>query len=307
MDWNDLRLFLAVARLGSIRAAAADLRINQSTVNRRMDVLEHDLDLVLFDRSTRGLVLTDVGRSIAAVADPMQAQADRVKAEADRQRRAVGGVLKITAPHVIGATLVAPILEAFRQGCPDVLVEYDGSERTYDLQAGEADVAFRAGFATPDPSLAFDLLFEFAWAVYCSRSFAARHGMPACAQDLERFPMVALGGGVGSAPPVREFMRHAGDRRICAVAGSVPNMRNILHADLGVGLLPMIAARHEPELQMCFGPIDALRSPMWLVTTPEARRQPRVAAFVKVAIRWFREGEGARLEGSVARAAHSRK
>ncbi len=293
VDWNDLKLFLAVSRLGSIRAAAGALGVNQSTVNRRMDVLEHALNLVLFDRSTRGFVLTDAGRAIAAAADPIQALADRVRAEADRQRRALSGVLKVTAPHSIGVAFIAPILEAFRQSCPDVVVDYDGSERRFDLQAGEADIALRVGFGGPDPALASDFLVDNNWAVYCSRPFAARHGMPTGLQDLERFPMVALGGVLGSAPPVEAFMRHAGAGRVCAVAGSVPNMRDILHFGLGVGLLPVIAGNQEPDLLPCFGPIEALRSPMWIVTTPEARRQPRVAAFVKVALAWFGQNRAA--------------
>lgn len=293
VDWNDLKLFLAVARLGSIRAAGTALGVNQSTVNRRMDVLEHDLNLVLFDRSTRGFVLTEAGQAMAATAEPMRAQAEKVQAEADRQRRALGGVLKITAPHALGVAFIAPILEAFRRDCPDVLVEFDGSERYFDLKAGEADVALRACFTEPDASLVSDFLIDHGWAVYCSRSFAARHGMPACEQDLERFPVVALGGGIGSVPPVEAFMHHAGAGRICAVAGSVPNMRNILHSGLGVGLMPMVTGRLEPDLLQCFGPIAALNAKVWIVTTPEARRNPRVAAFVKVALAWFRQNRDA--------------
>lgn len=287
MDWNDLKLFLAVARLGSIRAAASELGVNQSTVNRRMDVLEHDLNLVLFDRSTRGFVLTGQGSAVAETAAPMQAQSDRIRVEAERLRRCLTGTLKITAPHSVGITYIAPIIEAFSARYPQVLVEYDGSERRFDIAAGEADIAFRYAYDEPDASLAFDLMDEQPWGVYCSRSFAERHGMPACLADLGRFPVVALGGAIGSTPQHEGFMRDLGPARISGVAASVPNMRNVLHSGLGVGVLPYLAADLEANLCLCFGPLPGLTSWMWLVTTPEARRETRVAAFVKIATAWF--------------------
>lgn len=288
MDWNDLKLFLAVARLGSIRAAAQELGVNQSTVNRRMDVLEHDLNLVLFDRSTRGFVLTGQGSAIAEAATPMQAQSDRVRVEAERLRRCLTGSLKITAPHSVGVAYVAPIIEAFRTRFPQVLVEYDGSERRFDIAAGEADIAFRYAYAAPDASLASDLVDEQPWGIFCSRSFAERHGKPACLEDLGRFPVVALGGTIGSTPQHEGFMRQVDPARISGVASSVPNMRNVLHSGLGVGVLPYLAAALEENLCLCFGPLPELTSRMWLVTTPEARREPRVAEFLKIAVAWFR-------------------
>ena len=297
MDWNDLKLFLAVARTGSIRAAAIEQGVNQSTVNRRMDVLEHDLNLVLFDRSTRGFALTEQGRAIADVAAPMEPEAGRVLAEAEKLRRSLRGTLKITAPQTVGVLFVAPIIEAFRSRYPDVLVEYDGSEKRFDLHAGEADVAFRAGFAEPDQSHAFDLVHQHQWGVYCSPAFAQRHGMPACMEDIRRFAVVALSGAIGAGPANEWFMRHVDPSRISGVASSVPNMANILHAGLGIGILPVVSALQEKTFCLCFGPIPELTSQMWLVTTPEARRKPRVAAFVKVALAWFREGGARRIEG----------
>lgn len=297
MDWNDLKLFLAVARLGSIRAAALDLGVNQSTVNRRMDVLEHDLNLVLFDRSTRGFVLTVQGQAISAAAAPMQQQSDRVRTEAERLRRGLTGSLKLTAPHSVGVAYVAPIIEAFNARYPQVLVEYDGSERMFDLAAGEADIAFRYAYDEPDPSLAFDILQEQPWWVYCSRSFANRCGMPACLDDLTRFPVVALGGAIGSTPAHIAFMHKISPARISGMAASIPNMRNILHSGLGVGVLPVVTAETDENLRQCFGPLPELTSRMWLVTTHDARREPRVAAFVKIATAWF--ASHAKAEASV--------
>lgn len=298
MDWNDLKLFLTVARAGSIRAAATELCVNQSTVNRRMDVLEHDLNLVLFDRSTRGFVLTEQGRAVAGAAAAMHDLAGRVHAEAERLRRSLAGTIKITAPQTMGAMYVAPIIEVFRRLHPDVQVEYDGSERRADLLAGEADVALRAGYVVPDDNYSADLVHEHHWAVYCSPTFADRNGIPACLDDLRRFAVVRLGGAIGDGPGNAWFMRHVDPAKVSGAASSVPNMANILHAGLGIGILPMITARQEHNLRLCFGPVPELTTRMWLVTTREARRNPRVVAFTKVALTWFREGNATMVEAA---------
>ena len=298
MDWNDLRLFLAVARHGSIRGAAQELCVNQSTVNRRMDVLEHDLNLVLFDRTTRGFMLTEQGRAIAAAAAPMQEQSDSVLAQAERLQRNLAGTLKITAPQTVGVILVMPIIEVFRRRHPDVMIHYDASERRFDLNAGEADIAFRAGLNEPDASLVFDLVHVHKWAVYCSPAFAKQHGMPTCTAELRRFPVVALGGAIGSGPLNAWFMSHVDPARISGIASSIPNMASVLHAGLGLGILPMLAGHRESSLIRCFGPIREIESRMWLVTTHEARHTPRVAAFVKTALKWFHDGNGLFLEGT---------
>ncbi len=287
MEWGDLRLFLAIARHGSVRAAAAELGINQSTVNRRMDVLEHTLNLTLFDRTTRGFVLTEYGHAIAAVAAPMQSQSESVLSEADRLRRKLTGALKITGPQALGVIFAIPIIEAFRSRHPGVIVEYDGTEKRLDLHAGEADVAFRAGFLEPDATLAFELVLRPQWAVYCSAGFASRSGMPANMAEIQGFPVVTLGGLVGDGPMNLWFMEHIDPARIAGVANSVPNMSDILHAGLGIGILPCLAGDREPGLNRCFDPVPEMSSGMWIVTTLEARRNPRVAAFVKVAMAWF--------------------
>ena len=289
MDWNDLRLFLAVARLGSIRAAAGELGLNQSTINRRMDVLEHDLRLTLFDRTTRGLALTEAGQAVAAAARPLQAEVAAIGALAARLARQAGGMIKVTAPQTTAVLMIAPLIAEFSRRHPDILVEYDGAEEVLDLHAGEADVAFRAGAVPPDASLHADLVVNHRWAVYCSTARARLKGIPHCVEDLRRFDVVALGGAIGKGPGNLWFMQQVDPRRITGVASSVPNMAHILHAGLGVGILPTLTGDQERGLQRCFDPIPELTTHMWLVTTPEARRVPRVAALVGVALEWFKE------------------
>ena len=288
MDWDDLKLFLSVARLGSIRAAALELGVNQSTVNRRLEVLEQAVKLRLFDVTTRGHVLTAQGLALAGAATPMQAQAEAVAQAAHRLTRRMTGTLKITAPQTIFKEHVAPVIAEFHLSHPDVHLNYDGSERLLDLIAGEADIAFRAADVPPDPRFRADKVHDHLWAIYCSPAYAARRGVPGSVADLAGHDVVALGGRIGQRPGNEWFMQQIAAAKVTGIAETVPNMQQILLAGLGLGTLPCITGDAEPGLQRCFAPLPELTTTLWLVTTAEQSRDPRVQAFVALALRRMR-------------------
>lgn len=288
MDWNDLKLFLTVARLGSIRAAALELGVNQSTVNRRLAVLEHAVKLRLFDATTRGHVLTAQGLALAEAAAPMQAQAEAVAQAAQLLTRRMTGTLKITAPQTLFKEYVAPVIAEFHLTHPDVHLNYDGSERLLDLIAGEADIAFRAADVPPDARFRADKVQDHLWTVYCSTAYAARRGVPGSVADLAGHDVVALGGRIGQRPGNKWFMQQIAAAKVTGIAEGVPNMQQVLLAGLGVGTLPCITGDAEPGLQQCFAPLPELTTALWLVTTAEQGRDPRVQAFVALVLRRMR-------------------
>lgn len=288
MDWNDLKLFLAVARFGSIRAAAEELGLNQSTVNRRLEVLEHALKLQLFDATTRGHVLTAQGQALVDAAAPMQAQADAVVQAATLLARQTGGILKLTAAPALFSSFLGPVLAAFHQQHPGVNLSYHESERTLDLFAGEADIAVRAGWTPPDDRFASVRLQDHPWAVYCSPAYAAQRGMPAQISDLCGHDIVRLEGLVGKGRGNQWLMAQMVNARLSGLAESVTSMQKILAAGLGVGILPTVMGDDQPGLVRCFDPVPELMASMWLVTTPQMSRDPRIKAFTALAIKMLR-------------------
>lgn len=288
MDWNDLKLFLTVARFGSIRAAAEDLGLNQSTVNRRLEVLEHALKLQLFDATTRGHVLTTQGQALVDAAAPMQLQADAVMQAATLLARQSGGILKLTAPAGLFSLFLGPVLAAFHQQHPGVNLSYHESERTLDLFAGQADIAVCAGWTPPDDRFASVRLQDHPWTVYCSPAYAAQRGMPAGISDLCGHDIVRLEGLVGQGRGNQWFMAQAAHARSAGLAESVTSMQKILAAGLGVGILPTVMGDDQPGLVRCFDPVPELMTSMWLVTTPQMARDPRIKALTALAKKMLR-------------------
>lgn len=287
-DWNDLRLFLAVARHGSTNAAARALGLNQTTVSRRIEVLEHQLGLSLFIRTTRGYALTEQGRAILAAAEPMQAAAEALELVAGGVCRALTGTIRVTAPEIVLVQLVAPIAAEFRAQHPEVMIEYLSLDTFADLVHGEADIAFRSTEAPLDDGLVGRKVGEFGWTVYCSTDYAARHGMPASVAEVSAHPVVTLGGQAGERPGTRWLMKHVDPKSVVAVSNTVPGLGGILRTGAGVGPLPCLHGDREPGLRRCFPPPPEMRASFWLLTSEQRRNVPRIAAFTEFAARSIR-------------------
>ena len=286
--WDDIRLFLAVARLGSTRAAGTELGLNQTTVARRMEALEHHLGLRLFERTTRGFALTDQGRALRDEAAAMAEAAEGLCRRAEALGRSLKGTIRVTAPEAVFTHLVAPIVAEFRRDHPEVLVEWDSSERFLDLAGGEADLAFRATNAPGDERLHGLKLSEVAWSAYCSRDYAAAHGRPAHMGEVRRHPVVAFTGPIAQRPGDRWFMAQADPARIGGASNTVTNVASILRAGVGVGCLPCFHGDRDPALLRCFPPPPEMTTALWLLTTPDRARVPRIEAFVRLAATRFR-------------------
>lgn len=298
LDWDDLKVFLSVARSGSTLGAARALGLNQTTVGRRVQALEHALGLTLFQRRTTGYALSEHGKALLGAAERMEAAAAALTQDAERLRRLVSGVLRITAPESMFAHLLSAMVVAFRKEHPGVQIQQISSEDRMDLEGGEVDIAFRAAETPLQESLIAQRLPNLGWTVYSGAPYRADWGHPSCPADLPAHEIVVFDGPLGATARARWFLAHADPNRIVARSNTVPNMRGLLAAGIGVGLLPCIDGDNTPGLVRCFEPIEALEAPWWIVMTPEVHRIPlarRFADFAAARMRLHRrELRGAR-------------
>ena len=283
-EWGDLRIFLAVARAGSALAAAHDLGINQSTVSRRIQALEHALDLTLFDRQNRGHTLTEHGKALLVSAQQVANSIADVQSAAERLRRVMSGVVRVTAPEAIANAFIIPIAAEFQQLHPEVRVEQVAADARLDIVHGEADVAFRASSHPDDPRLVARRLPDVAWSVYCSKNYAKAHGYPSDIGKLAQHPIIEIEGAMRALPGYQWFISHADTARTVSRSNTVPNMNAVLRSGLGVGMLPCFVGDAEPDLIRCFDPPPELCGECWLLTSQEARTSPQVRAFIDFAV-----------------------
>jgi DNA-binding transcriptional LysR family regulator len=165
MEWSDLRTFLAIARAGTLGAAARRLGQSQPTMGRRLRALESAVGHALFQRTADGFVLTHEGSAVLEHAERMEEEAlafERRLAGSDTQ---LEGMLRLSCSDWFGSYMLAPVLAAFSERHPKVCVELLNDPRLHSLPRREADIAFRIK-PFEEPEVISRRLLHIGYAVY---------------------------------------------------------------------------------------------------------------------------------------------
>lgn len=275
-NWDDLRYLLAVARHGSLSAAARVLGVNHSTVLRRVTALEQTMGARLFDKLPGGYVLTAAGDEVRRVALRMEeelAAANRLLSGRDTQLR---GTVRVTTVDIIALHVLPRHLAAFHDRYPDLCVDLMTAEASLSLTRREADVAIRSTNHPPD-TLIGRAVSELAFAVYGAESYLARTGATGDEAahrwvDLdESFAHTGIGQWLKRTHPQARVVQ-----RVNSVALAIEAVR----AGAGLGLLPCGLAGRDPGLRRLGPPVPGVGSTLWLLTHQDLRHMGRVRAFL---------------------------
>lgn len=290
LDWNDIRLFLAVAQEGTTLGAARQLRVSQSTVARRIAALEQALGAELFDKRQTGYALTEAGRDALDAARAVEGSVGEFAAAIAAHRRGNMGAVRLTTNELIADLLLVKACAEFRALHPDIEIELITADRRFDLSKGEADVALRAGPPPSEPALVGRRLAADVWSVYCTRDYGAKHGIPRNAEDLaghdffgmdRNFPRTDVTDWVDRVVPAnRVLIRHSSLARL--LAG--------LKSGLGVTMMADFLAEADPALVRCFTPDLPFPNEIWLLTHERLRRTPRICALMDFLGDYFGKG-----------------
>lgn len=279
-DWNDLKAFLAVARGGSTLAASRALKVNQTTVARRIESLEGALSLKLFERGQSGSRLTEAGRDLLTEAQKVEAAAEVFDTRAQAHQRGLAGVIRLTCIEILANSMITPAIGEFRKHFPEVQIELAISDRTLDIEAGEADVAIRAGRALPVSDLVARKLANYDFALYCGRDYAQRRGVPASLAELKDHDLVGGDAVLGQMPGIVWMFEQAGGKAAAHSSNSLTNLVHAVRAGLGIAPLGCILADSDPSLVRCSEPIPEAAVSSWIVTRRQLKDTPRIRAFI---------------------------
>lgn len=247
LDLTDVRIFVQAVDAGGLSAAARLRAMPKSTISRALVRLEGKLGVVLLERSTRGLRLSDAGQLFLPHARRLLDSAEEAQLAVDGLAGQPQGVLRVNAAFTFALGVVAPMLPSFLQRYPDVSVVLDSDSRIIDLARGDADVAIRLG-ALADSDLIVRRLGVIALWPCASAAYLDQHGVPATVAALEAHRLIACRAGETSW----KLRTDDGAEEYCAVApGTAVAEPAVLQAVLlggaGVGRLPDFLAR--PHLQ----------------------------------------------------------
>ena len=280
LAWDDVQMFLATARSGTLTAAAVQLGVNVSTVQRRIGRLEEAIGARLFDRSQRGYMLTPAGEELIEHADGMEREAFAI------QRRIAGldtnlrGTVHLSTVDDVAVALLPPLLKRFRKAHPQLTVEVSVGSQFKALGRRQADVALRMGRKPDEPDVIVRRVAHSNIALYASGSYLAKHGEPEAPSDLADHDVVIGDEALAAIPFERAVRQHVPEDRIVLRSNSFLIRHAAVRAGLGIGMLPDFVAvtdrslRHLPALFPDFG------GPVWMTIHVDLRTNARVRALV---------------------------
>lgn len=274
-DWDDVRYFLAVARQGSLSAAARILGVNHSTVLRRIAGLETAMGVRLFDKLPRGYALTVAGEELHRTALSMEETLAAASLRLSGRDAQLDGTLRVTTVDIMAMHVLPRHLAAFRAQHPRIRVDVTVAEASLSLTRREADVAIRL-IAEPPDNLVGRALSGLAFAPYGTAAVVEGHGGAALAEASwigldENFDHTAMTRWMRAEVP--------SDRIVCQL-NSVATLVEMVRAGVGFGLLPCALADRMPELRRVAPPMADSGTRVWLLTHRDLRMMGRVRAFL---------------------------
>ncbi|MBV7394371.1 LysR family transcriptional regulator [Mameliella sediminis] len=278
-NWSDLRVFLAVVRKGSTLAASKGLGMAQPTVARRIEALEHELGLVLFDKDTRGFHPTAAALDILPLAENIEHAATALSERA--AALAAPRMIRITAVNRNFSPRAMAIFDAFAERHPEVSFDFLPSVTPLDLMGGEADIALRLTRNPVDPDLICRKISTARFALFGSDRYAERYGLPRSVEEMADHRFVSFM-RPGVPPALHDWLlRHVPQSRIVQVFAEIDLLEAAIASGRGLGVQNVRLAADRPGIRACFDPIPELDMQHLMLISPRSYRRPEVKAFAR--------------------------
>ncbi|MDH6264937.1 DNA-binding transcriptional LysR family regulator [Rhizobium sp. SG_E_25_P2] len=291
MNWDDIRIFLAVARTGQILAASRRLGLNHATLSRRLTSLEEALETRLFIRRTNGCELTAEGETFLLSAERMENEMLEAQARLGRTDAAIAGTVRIGAPDGFGVSFLAPRIGRLIERHPELRIQLVPVPRSFSLSSREADIAVT--LERPEQGrLVSSKLTDYTLGLYASRGYIERFGLPTSADDLKAHRRIGYVEDLIFSQSLNftgEVMRNwSAGFEISSAIGQTEAVR----AGAGVCILHNYIARHHADLVRVLPEIAITRS-YWTIFHESVRDLARVRIVADFLHEIVREEKGA--------------
>ncbi len=269
MNWDDIKIFLTVARAGSVTRAASRLGVRHSTVSRRLRRFEEQLGVRLFDRKRTGYLLTAAGEDLAGTARRMEREFLSIDDGLLGRDEDLRGVLRVSTADAMATTFLMPIAAEFAQRHPEVDLRLMVSNDYISLAQREADVAIRASNTPPDGLLG-KRIARLAFAVY------GTHGYVSSLADGTPPTWISAEGDM----PFKSWIRRRTEgHRIQLTVDEATLTHTALLEGRSVGLMPCFMGDTDPRLVRYEAPTPETDLELWILVHSDLKRTARVRVF----------------------------
>jgi len=269
VNWDDLRLFLAVGRARSISGGAKLLDVQHSTLSRRMRKLEGDLGVRLFDKSRNGYQLTTAGKELWDAAIRMEAEALDIDGKLSGKDLQLAGPLRVSAIDNMATSVLMPIFASYSRCYPDVALHIMASNSDVSLSQREADVAIRLT-NTPSETLIGKRVATVSSCIYGSRKYLSELDSHTKPQWLGVECCSFHKSWTKQASEARTHQFYVDDTLLTQAA---------LREGLGLSILPCFMGDEDSALIRYGKPNPAWDLGLWILIHPDLKHSRRVTAF----------------------------
>ncbi|MFO7306237.1 MAG: LysR family transcriptional regulator [Gammaproteobacteria bacterium] len=277
MEWGDLQYILAVADTGSLAGAAAVLRVNRTTVLRRIRSFEQRNGIRLFDRLPSGYALTPAGERLLAAARELEhtiLTLERKLAGVDQRAE---GTVHLTTTDTLLASILPPYLRDFREAHPGILLDVSVSNTLANLTRREAEVAIRPVIAPPE-SLVGRRIGSVAFAVYASPRYA---GADDPSKPLHEHAWLAPSAALAHTSVARWMSDAIPQARRVAHLDSLLGMKELCATGAGLAALPCYLGDTDSRLVRVRPPMKEMTTALWVLTHRDLTRTTRFRLFMQ--------------------------
>ena len=276
LNWDDLRLVLAISGAGTLSGAGRALGVSHATVFRRLGEIEERMGVKLFERSRSGYAATLAGEEVTAAAQRIEGEVVEVERRVAGRDLRPSGTVRVTTTDTLLLGLLSPIFTEFRAAFADIDLEVAVSNELFSLSRREADVAVRPSSVLPEP-LAGHKIGVITQAVYGNRDQVSRM------TDTSDLSSAAWVGPDETMvyKPLERWLREQGladaiRYRINTVLGMFAAVRD----GAGLAALPCYLADDDEQLVRLGEPLPDLSTDIWVLTHPDLRGTVRIREFM---------------------------
>lgn len=273
MDWNDVQIFLALIRAGSVRGAGKKLGISHATVARRIEAFEKRLGVSLFNRLNTGYELTKAGEDLIGAAENVESELHSIQRKLVGQDKKLAGTIRVTTTEMVASYFLIPEMASFMTMYPHTKIEMLDTYITLDLSRREADIAIRIAKKPPENLIARNLS-EISVAEYASKSYLENY-------DLDNPHSASRIGHVNIDSGPMEYHNNSHYKNL-TTRGYFSTFRLRMEAvknNIGIAMLPCFMADRDESLVRISKKSLAEGYHIWLLRHPDTRATSRLRVF----------------------------
>lgn len=258
-DWNDLKFFLELARQGRLMPAARRLKVDHTTVSRRISELERDLGIKIFDRKPNGFVLTEDGHKLYQAAERIEGSALVISEDFRSVPTEPTGRVRLATMEGIAAFYLAEKLIDFNAKHPGVVVELVTERHLINLTKREADICISFVPLT-GPKLSVKKAGEFKLGLFASSKYIVQRGAPTTMEELKCHDFIDYVDDLVAIQPVQWLHDVLLPDSVVFRSTSMAAQQNAVAGGRGIGLLPFFSAKKDQRLVRLMQDVVVTRS-----------------------------------------------